>query len=112
MIDRERLRTYLGRKRTRRFAGVAGGQVALFVPIERDDDVIDHVHGAHRKRFTETNLTPRSASKVTWGERRGWLAKKEAWPDSTHRAIRTQHTQGGLVISVSPGRSSRACSRA
>ncbi len=43
--ERQRPRTPLRRKRARRFLGVAGGQIALVIPIERDDDVIRDVHG-------------------------------------------------------------------
>ena len=48
VLDRQQTGAPFGRKRARRFFGVAGDQVALFVPIERDNDEISDVHGVGR----------------------------------------------------------------
>ena len=46
MFDRHRTRAPLRRKRTCRRQGGAGGELALFIPIKRDDDVVGDVHRA------------------------------------------------------------------
>jgi hypothetical protein len=43
VFEGEHPRASSGRKHTRRFPGGASGEIALFVPIEWDDDVIGGV---------------------------------------------------------------------